>query len=157
MSTGRVIIERTLFIAAAPETVFRFLVDPALMAQWIGLSHKLGPAPGGTFRVEVSRGNVAVGVFTEVTPHRRVAFTWGWESADAALASLKPGTSLVTIELEAKDEGTLLRLRHSGLPEDLERIHGDRWSHYLSRLVQAVPPSGHLASSHREKAKEQKA
>jgi len=92
------------------------------------------PWPGGTFRVELSRGNVARGVFTDVTPARRVAFTWGWEAGDPALAGLAPGASLVEIDLQPERGGTRLRLRHSGLPEDLLARHGDRWSYYLGRL-----------------------
>jgi uncharacterized protein YndB with AHSA1/START domain len=138
MSQQRVAIQRTVFIEATPETVFEFLTNGAMMAQWFGLSHALDATPGGIFRVEVSPGNIAVGVFTEVKPHRRVAFTWGWESADEALASLKPGTSLVEIELEAQNGGTIVRLRHSGLPERIDRMHGERWSYYLDQLDQAA-------------------
>src|SRR6516225_8011281 len=131
MSKEAAAVERTTFIEAEPETMFGFFVDPSLMAEWFGISHVLEARPGGTFRVEVSRGNVAIGVFTEVTPSRRVAFTWGWESPDAALASLRPGSSLVEIELEPQKGGTLLRLRHSGLPGGLEEMHGERWSYHL--------------------------
>jgi uncharacterized protein YndB with AHSA1/START domain len=142
MSDDRGTIEREILIAAAPATVFGFLVDPALMAQWIGLFHNLDPRPGGVFEVEVSRGNVARGVYTEVTPFRRVAFTWGWETQDPTLSMLPPGASLVELELEPKDGGTLLRLRHSRLPGDTPSIHGERWSHYLGKLEAAVRHSG---------------
>jgi uncharacterized protein YndB with AHSA1/START domain len=114
--------------------VFRFLIDPALLRRWLGRAVTLQPWPGGTFRVELSRGNVARGVFTEVTPARRVAFTWGWEAGDPALAALAPGASLVEIDLQPERDGTRLRLRHSGLPEDLSARHEDRWSYYLGRL-----------------------
>lgn len=69
---------------------------------------------------------------------RRVAFTWGWDSQDPTLAMLPPGTSLVEIELESRDGGTHLRLRHSRLPEATSIIHGDRWSVYLGRLEVVV-------------------
>jgi uncharacterized protein YndB with AHSA1/START domain len=128
-------VEQSIFIEAEPETVFGFLVDPVLMAEWFGISHVLEVKVGGTFRVEVSRGNIAVGVFLEVLPPHRVAFTWGWESEDAALAGLKPGTSRVSIELQPKDGGTLLRLVHTGLPKSLENIHAERWALYLKRLA----------------------
>ena len=134
MSGERGVIEREIFIAAAPETVFGFLTDPVLMAEWFGISHTLEAHPNGVFRVEVSRGNVARGVFTEVIPQRRVAFTWGWESGDRSLTALLPGSSLVEIDLEPRNGGTLVRLRHSGLPDSLQRIHGERWSHHLARL-----------------------
>jgi uncharacterized protein YndB with AHSA1/START domain len=128
------VVEHEIFIDASPETVFRFLVDARLMVHWIGLSHSVDARPGGSFEVEVSRGNVARGTYTEVTPPRRVAFTWGWHSDDPALALTPPGASLVEIELEAKDGGTLVRLRHSQLPEATQPIHRERWALYLNRL-----------------------
>lgn len=131
------VIEREIFIATSPETVFGFLVDPLLMAEWFGISHTVEAHPGGVFRVEVSRGNVAHGVFTEVIP-RRVAFTWGWESGDPSLTPLSPGSSLVEIDLEPRNGGTLVRLRHSGLPDSLKRIHGERWSHRFAHLEEAA-------------------
>jgi uncharacterized protein YndB with AHSA1/START domain len=67
MSDDGAVIEREIFISASPETVFDFLIDPALMAHWIGAFHKLEPHPGGIVQIEVSPGNVARGVFTEVT------------------------------------------------------------------------------------------
>jgi len=127
-------IEREIFIALPPEQVFPYLVEPTLMARWIGLSHELDPQPGGRFRVEVSSGNIASGRYVEVIPPWRVSLTWGWESEDANLSLLPPGASLVEIELEAKDGGTLLRLRHSRLPADHAARHGERWSFYLANL-----------------------
>jgi uncharacterized protein YndB with AHSA1/START domain len=128
-------IEREIFIAAPPEIAFKFLVEPAYMAHWFGHWHTLDPRPGGIFRVEVSAGNVARGTYLEVTPHRRVAFTWGWEGRD----DLPPGRSLVEFDLVPKDGGTLIRLRHSNLPTAAAspftpEMHGERWSHYLSQL-----------------------
>jgi uncharacterized protein YndB with AHSA1/START domain len=134
----RGVIKREIFIAAAPETVFGFLTDPVLMAEWFGISHDMEAHPGGIFRVEVSLGNMAQGAFVEVIPFRRVAFSWGWESRDPSLAALSPGSSLVEIDLEPRNGGTLVRLRHSGLPDSLERIHGERWSHHLTQLEAAV-------------------
>jgi uncharacterized protein YndB with AHSA1/START domain len=132
------VIEREILISASPETVFGFLIDPALMAHWIGAFHKLESHAGGIFQVEVSPGNVARGVFTEVTPPHRVAFTWGWESEDPTLAMVPPGTSLVEIELVRVASGTLLRFRHSRLPEATSEMHRKRWSHYLGRLQSAA-------------------
>ena len=134
-------VEREIFIAASPETVFGFFIEPALMARWFGQQHTLDPRPGGIFRVEVGARNFARGTYTEVTPHRRIAFTWGWEGR----GDLPPGRSLVEIELVPKDGGTLLRLRHSGLPKTAEapftpEDHGKRWANYLARLQQQCVP-----------------
>jgi uncharacterized protein YndB with AHSA1/START domain len=129
------VIEREVFIAAPPEAVFKFLIDAQLMTHWLGCFQQLDPQPGGIFQVEVSPGNIARGEYTEVVPFRRVAFTWGWNSLRPDLAALRPGTSLVEIELEPQDNGTRLRLRHSRLPDELRPIHGERWSAYLNRLM----------------------
>jgi uncharacterized protein YndB with AHSA1/START domain len=134
MSSEGGAIEREVFIAAPPETIFEFLIDAELMARWIGSFQKLDPRPGGIFQVEVSPGNIARGEYVEVTPYRRVAFTWGWSSQDATLAKLRPGRSLVEIELQPESGGTLLRLRHSRLPDGLTAIHRQRWSLYLGQL-----------------------
>jgi uncharacterized protein YndB with AHSA1/START domain len=135
MSREQGAIEREIFIAAPPETVFNFLTDAQLMAQWLGSLQHLDPQPGGIFQVEVSPGNIARGEYTEVVPFRRVAFTWGWNSLRPDLAALRPGKSLVEIELEPKNGGTRLRLRHSHLPAGLRPIHDERWSAYLDRLA----------------------
>jgi uncharacterized protein YndB with AHSA1/START domain len=141
--SGVLSIEREIFIGASPETVFRFFVEPAFMARWFGQQHTLDPRPGGIFRVEVTAGKFARGAYTKVTPHRRIAFTWGWEGRD----DLPPGRSLVEIELVPKDGGTLLRLRHSGLATMAEapftpEEHRDRWANYLVRLEKAVRNPG---------------
>ena len=138
MSDESGVIEREIFISAPRERVFDFLVDPTLMAHWIGLFHQLEPRPGGIFQVEVSPGNVARGVFTEVTPPDRVAFTWGWVSRDPELAIVPPGTSLVEIELVGKNGGTLLRLRHSRLPDAASDVHRERWAVHIGRLQAAA-------------------
>jgi uncharacterized protein YndB with AHSA1/START domain len=146
--SAKINIEREIFIAASPETVFAFFVEPALMARWFGRCQALDLRRGGIFRVELSAGDVARGTFTEVTPHRRVAFTWGWEGRD----DLPPGQSLVEIDLEPAEGGTLIRLRHSGLPTTAQEPfgpeqHGKRWSYYLAQLeVQCSFPRHHEGS-----------
>jgi uncharacterized protein YndB with AHSA1/START domain len=142
LSGEKVVVQREIFIAASPKTVFGFLIDPALMARWIGVSHSLEPRPGGSLRIKFSRGDVAFGHFKEVVPHRRVAFTWGWEpdheGQNRNLTILAPGASLVEIDLEPKQGGTLLRLRHSHVPSEIAQRHGERWSHYLAQLEVAA-------------------
>jgi len=129
-------IERVILIAAPPEIVFDFLIKPELVARWIGRSLAREPKAGDRFLVEFSdSGYVARGVYTEVSPPRRIAFTWGWEGHE----SFPPGASLVEIELVPHNGGTQLRLRHSGLPkaapDELSPDgHSRRWQHYLARL-----------------------
>src|SRR5437773_2163627 len=49
-----------------------------------------------------------------------------------------PGSSRIEIELEPSGDGTLLRFRHSGLPNsETVRHHAHGWDHYLQRLAVA--------------------
>ena len=128
-----------LFIDAAPETVFEFFVEPRAMATWFGVSHELEPRPGGLFRVEVSPGYVARGVYKLLVRPHRVVFTWGWEdAADPVMRSLGPGESVIEVNLEPKGSGTVMKFRHSLLSKEIVKRHDERWSVHLSRLVGAV-------------------
>jgi uncharacterized protein YndB with AHSA1/START domain len=133
------LVECEIFIAADPEAIFRFLVKPELMEQWIGMSRVGEPGPRRPYSIAMDSGHVARGVYITVSPPRRIAFTWGWDGQDA----IPPGTSLVEIELVPQDGGTLVRLRHSGLPENAPPLfspasHCERWLQYLARLKAAV-------------------
>ena len=129
-------IEREISIAARPETVWDFLVDPEKACRWMGRSATLEPRPGGMYRVEVIPGNVARGVFVELDPPHRLVYTWGWEEGASPLA---PGSTTIEIELVPDGEGTTLRFVHRDLPtEDAAGRHGHGWDHYLPRLVTAA-------------------
>lgn len=130
-STEPVTLE--VMIEASPETVFEFFVDPLKMRRWMGRHADLDPRSGGVFAVD-NGDDRARGVFVEVEPPERLVFTWGWEGSDL----VPPGSSTVTVILEATGDGTLVRLVHSDLPagEDLRHTHG--WNHYLGRLTKAA-------------------
>jgi len=124
-------VEREVRIAARPEIVF---TDPEQMLKWQGVEVELDPRPGGIYRVQVNTlGHTTVGRFVEVVPHSRIVFTWGW---DLPLYPVPAGSSTVEITLRPDGPGTLLHLRHSGLPDipAITESHGEGWSHYLARL-----------------------
>lgn len=127
------VVEKEVRIAAQPSTVFAFLVDPQRMVQWMGTEAAADPTPGGVYRVNITGHDVASGQFVEVVPYSRVVFTWGWEGDGSVVP---PGSSTVEFDLSADGDGTLLRLRHSGLPSAEQRqLHGEGWEHYIGRLV----------------------
>ncbi len=130
-------IHRELSIAARPETVWEFFVDPRKAERWMGISALLDPRPGGEYRVEVLSGNVAVGEFVEVDPPHRLVWTWGW--TDQSQSPVPPGSSTIEVELVPEGDGTLLRFTHSGLPDaDATQKHAHGWDHYLERLETAA-------------------
>jgi uncharacterized protein YndB with AHSA1/START domain len=129
---GGVAIEVEQRIAATPATVFSYLIDPAKFVRWMGVGAQLDPRPGGEFRIDADGGNIAIGEYKEVDPPHRLVMTWGWESDK----SVPPGSTTVVITLTPDGSGTLLRLRHLGLPTADARVrHTGGWNLYTGQLV----------------------
>jgi uncharacterized protein YndB with AHSA1/START domain len=127
-------VERVVRIAAPPETVFSYLIDPQKMVRWKGSKAELDPRPGGIYRVTMPGQNVARGEYVEVRRPERVVFTWGWEGD----INLPPGSSTVEVTLTPDGDGTLLRLVHRDLPELGRKTHAEGWEHFLDRLATAA-------------------
>ena len=133
-STHSDAVEREVRIAARPETIFPFFVEPEKMMRWKGISAELDPRPGGIYRVNVTGRDIARGEYVEVTPYSRVVFTWGWEAENNPVP---PGSSTVEITLTPDGDGTIVRLRHFDLPTETQEQHGHGWDHYMERLATA--------------------
>lgn len=140
-----------LHIAAPPQRVFQALIDPQQVVQWWGqpgmyrcTEFHADVRPGGKWRSAGVGGSAdkfeVVGEFIEVDPPRLLVYTW--------VASWT-GTAKTTVrwELEPAGNGTLLRLRHTGLashPELAQSYQG--WSRILG-WIQAYLESGETVES----------
>jgi uncharacterized protein YndB with AHSA1/START domain len=122
-------------IAAPPETVFSYLIDPDKMARWMGTRVQLDPRPTGAYAVDINAQARARGSFVEIVPPSRVVISFGWEEDQAN----PPGSGTVEITLTPDGNGTHVRLVHRGLqtPEMREQ-HRHGWDHYLGRLATAA-------------------
>jgi len=137
-TTTETTVEREIAIAASPETVWQFLVDPMKATRWMGMTATFDPRPGGAYRCDVIPGHTASGEFVELDPPHRLVFTWGWEPGPNGANPVPPGSSTIEIELESDGESTILHFVHRDLPTaEAAASHGHGWDHYLARL-QAV-------------------
>jgi uncharacterized protein YndB with AHSA1/START domain len=128
-------IEIEIEIAARPATVYRFLSEPDRFREWLG-DVTVAPRPDGDLTVKYPNGDVARGKFVELTPNRRVVFTWGY---DNSANGMPPGSTTVTVELSEIATGTLLKFRHEGIPNDAARIgHTHGWKHFSTQLAGAA-------------------
>lgn len=132
------VVRRETQIAAPPATVFAFLTDPEKIVSWVGVEATTEAHPGGLYLlkgVASDHARVARGAFREVVPVHRLAYTFGWEGGQ----EVPPGSSLIEIDLIERDGGTLLRMTHSGLPNEAQCVsHNTGWAHYLGRLTIAA-------------------
>lgn len=118
-------------IDATPQQIFPYLTDPERYARWMGVEAELDARPDGVYRVRMPNAALAIGRFVAVEPPTRLVFTWGWQGN----AAVPPGSTVVEITLHEHEGSTLVRLRHSGLPdEDARRDHEEGWMRYLVRL-----------------------
>lgn len=135
MDTTGLTIEVEMRVAGTPETVFPFFTDAERYVRWQGTAAELDPTPGGSYVVHMGPHGTVRGEYRVVEPPHRVVFTWGWEGNE----QLPPGSSTVEVTLVADGGETVVRLRHTGLPDEASaRTHEEGWTTYLSALAATV-------------------
>jgi uncharacterized protein (TIGR03086 family) len=125
--------EKSVLVPLGADETFALITQPDRLRRWKAITARVDLRAGGDYRWTIIPGHSACGTFTEVEPGRRVVFTWGWEGDTA----LPPGASTVIITLEPAEGGTIVRLVHDGLTGEQAAMHGEGWTHYLGRLVEA--------------------
>ena len=134
-------VEQTVRINARPETVWKYWTDSQRMCDWWGAVAELDARPGGVCRIEMDGGPVMIGEYLELVPYERLVFSFGWKPTEGA-PDIPPGTSQVEVILTDDAGGTLLTLRHTGIPAGLAKMHAAGWSHFLPILVHAADEGG---------------
>jgi uncharacterized protein YndB with AHSA1/START domain len=126
-------------VAGTPETVFEYFTDPEKYRRWKGIDAELDARPGGIYRVTMAPGVWVRGEYVLVEPPHLLVMTWGFESTQAlprGLAQVPPGSSTVEFRFELDGDGTIVRIRHRGLPtEEAHFAHELGWKSYLPRLM----------------------
>lgn len=148
--------DRTLVLTRvfqAPRArVFEAWTRPDLVAAWWGpegyvTEHcEMDIRPGGSYRVSMRSPDGVVrwkrGVYREVSPPERIAFTFAWEDPGGV-----PGhETIVTVTLEDMGASTRLTLRQAvfetvGWCED----HRRGWSSCLDRFASWLATASHLS------------
>jgi uncharacterized protein YndB with AHSA1/START domain len=103
----------------------------------MGTEATVEPHPDGLYLVNINGKDIARRRFTEVIPVHRLAYSFGWDGRENM--NVPPGSSLIEIDLVDEGGWTLLRLTHSGLPDEETRAsHAEGWAHYIGRLAIAA-------------------
>lgn len=120
-------------IAAPPDRVFDYFVDPALLVRWMGDVARLEARDGGLFSVDIN-GVAIRGHYVRVQRPHLVEIAWG----EAGNGSMPPGSTRLLVQLHATALGTLVELEHSGLAVVEAKKHAVGWPHFTQRLTLAA-------------------
>jgi len=134
-------LEIKRFINAPRNRVYEAWTDPAQLREWFGPENVrtrelvADARVGGKFRWDLSNSEgermTALGEYRELEPGKKIVFTWQWQDDE----DWENHISIVTVELDDRDGGTELRLRHEHLPNKESRDgHARGWNSALDNL-----------------------
>jgi uncharacterized protein YndB with AHSA1/START domain len=141
--------ERTLVlrrsIAAPRERVYAMWTQPDLIPRWMCPPEcsieklEADVREGGSYRIHMRQPNGEVwavrGIYREVHPPERIAFTWAWEEDDPK----DEVETLISIDLAKAGDGTDLVFTQSGFATTESRDgHSEGWNAAIDRLVPAL-------------------
>ena len=129
------LVDQRIFIDASPAHVYELLTDAKQLAEWMAPVAFADPTPGGVLTWTHANGDQVAGTFLELSPYRRIVFSFGWDREDVGIA---PGSTTVEVDLRPRDGGTYLHLVHHGLSEPMADAHHGGWTNYLARLAAAA-------------------
>lgn len=122
-------LEKELFIKASSERVFQALTRKEDLERWFPVKAEMESRPGGAIRFEWGSGVVETGKVLVFEPPHRLSFTW---------EAMEPGATTITFELIPENDGTRLRLTHSGIAQ------GGDWDDYYSSVEEGWRPTSTL-------------
>jgi uncharacterized protein YndB with AHSA1/START domain len=127
-------LDRTVFIRARCETVFRYFTDSERWAAWWGKGSAIDARTGGKVRIVYPGGVEVSGEVVEVSAPERIVFTYGYASSKP----IAPGASRVTIRLEGAPGGTRLHLVHAFAEASTRDQHVQGWRYQLAVFANVV-------------------
>ncbi len=120
-------IVQEIELVGSPGMVYEAYTDGAKHAEFTGMPAESDPREGG--KMMAGDGYIH-GTYTELVPGKRIVQTWHAADFPEGLESR------LELELEPTGTGTLLRMTHSGVPEDIRDEIDEGWKrHYWNLLA----------------------
>jgi uncharacterized protein YndB with AHSA1/START domain len=139
MSESTITISR--LVPAPPERVFGAWTDATQLAAWwwpqlAGTTYDVDARPGGRFRItSPAIGATVWGVYTEVDPPTRLAFSWNWEDEGEPDAVVE---DTVVVTFEPGDGRTRVTVEHTSTAHVPDGGAEQGWNDVMDRLVRAA-------------------
>lgn len=120
-------------IAAPVDLVWALVSTADGLREWMAVEAEVDLRVGGTIRWEHDNGWIVAGTVREVSPMRRLSYTYGWERGGFPVPI---DSSVVTIELTARGAATRLTVRHEGLTPEMAEQHTGGWRTFTDLLAE---------------------
>lgn len=133
-------IDRSIFVRATRETVWRFFEEPALFARWWGEGSSIEARVGAPMKICYPNGDSASGEVKSLRVGEEIVFSFGYDQEGKPIA---PGGSLVRIELAEREGGTLISLRHTVGDEATRDLHVPGWRYQMALFAKALCDEQH--------------
>jgi uncharacterized protein YndB with AHSA1/START domain len=125
-------------IDASPEAVYAAWTDPEKIVKWFGPDSgpvtyaetdvRVGGRYAVTFHTEDGEEHHVSGVYREVVPDEKLAFTWAWRT-------MPERESFLTVLIKPDGDGSLLTLIHEQFFDESARDrHREGWTGCLDKL-----------------------
>jgi glutathione S-transferase len=142
------------FIRAPREKVFDAFVTESVLRNWHcprGMrvaACQIDVRVGGAWRTEMKARDgslfIVGGTYRQVQRPTHLAYTWKWEGEHNPMSGME---SLIEVDFTEKDDGTELRMTHSGFPAAAARdSHAQGWGSCFNRLNDLLDPRGSAAT-----------
>jgi len=133
-------VDHQYFIRATPDAVFRAITDPQWLTRWLCDRAEISPKKGGRYLLAWNEGPTHSGSIIDFRVGHRIALAWTWPG-------VKLQGTVFSLSVETKDDGTILRVEHTGFPR-LERwtdlYGGAEWGWtYFALNLKSVLEKGH--------------
>jgi uncharacterized protein YndB with AHSA1/START domain len=133
-------VSHQYFVRASPTTVFRAITDPKLLVTWLSDRAELALRRGGRYVLGWTDGPTHTGTVLRLVPGKSITLSWEWEGVGVHGTRFK-------LSVESKDDGSLLKVEHSGFPRDgkwVDLYAGAEWGWtYFAMNLKAVLEGGH--------------
>jgi uncharacterized protein YndB with AHSA1/START domain len=101
-------IRLPIFVHKSPSVVFDAITKPELLTRWFMDRATITPRKGGSYSFTWEGGPTHTGQVLEYIRGKRVTLTWQWPGKE------KLGKTKLTLSVERKAGGTVLRFTHTG-------------------------------------------
>jgi len=125
-----------------PSKLWQAWTHPSIVKMWFGsdpdgtvLEAELDVHVNGSFKVRFANSDgtehTATGVYNEVEPNKRLAFTWGWKDRPEVAEN-------VSVEFTSENGVTVMSFEHHNIDKNTAHNYAEGWESTFKKFKRAL-------------------